>query len=106
MRVIDWIKYTNDLEDDDRTWSDEAYDAIVDNIVENRYCFDAQYHQYGTNGVPVIEFDDGTTSTSTFTQRAWGALMASAWNKIIGQDKYDYVDFYYGIPQEMTEKCP
>lgn len=101
-----WVSYNKELDEDDRTWSPDCHDAILNHIIEHKYCFDGQYHQYGEFGVPIVEFDDGTVSPSIYTQRAWGNLMADAWNHIENTDKYDYIDFYYGIPENLTENYP
>lgn len=105
MKVAKWIQYTMDLVDDSRTDTNDVWDAVVHDIIEHQYCFDAQYHQYGSNGVPVIEFDDGTQLPSLYTQRVWGRLMAEAWNKMANQT-YSYMDFYWGLPAGVEAKFP
>lgn len=105
MKVAKWIQYTMDLVDDPRTDTNDVWDAVVHDIIKHQYCFDAQYHQYGSNGVPVIEFDDGTQLPSLYTQRVWGRLMAEAWNKMTNQN-YSYMDFYWGLPAGVDAKFP
>lgn len=107
MKIKKWVNYSDDLVEDVRVWSPECCDVILNYIIEHKYCFDGKYHQYGDFGVPIIEFDDGTVSPALYTQRAWGGLMAKAWNRIENTDKYDYIDFYYfGIPENLTENYP
>lgn len=105
-KVVGWCTYTNDLVDDPRTDTDAVWDCVVEDIVANKYCFGGYDHQYAVNCVPVVELDDGTQLPSTYTMRAWGRLMAVAWNKILGRD-YEMMEFYYRVHEpDLEVKMP
>ena len=89
MKVTGWGHFNYNWEKEKVTkqpeiWDEEEYRhkydeierAIVENLRENKYKFDGTYHQYGKMGCPII--DD--KYYCTFTMRAWGGIMYSAWD--------------------------
>lgn len=73
------------------SWACER--LVTEDIVKNKYKFSGEHHQYGKCGMPVMSVDrkEGVWICSW---RAWGGLMADAWNAIEQICKYDYMDFY------------
>lgn len=97
-----WDKYIRDFQPEVRPY----LSAVFQEIKKHRLRFGGDYHQYGEMGVPL--FNDGKALCLSF--RAWGDLMAAAWNSIENTTKYSYMDFYVnclvdGIktPEEIEE---
>ncbi len=74
-KVIGWTSYDNII-DDVKTGpaSDAATQAIIDDIIVNKYDFTGYDHQETENCAPVL--NDG--KKRLYTQRGFGALMAEA----------------------------
>lgn len=76
---------------------------VIQSIVENKYCFSGEDHQNpNINGVPLFKVGDDGYYPMTFTMRSFGDIMAQAHNTISESMKYNYMDFYMGIPEELT----
>ena len=107
MEVLRWISYTEASSYLVKYGSvGNEKDVIIADIIANRYYFDGEYHQYGKYGVPVLAYSNGVVQPATYTWRAWGAIMAEAWNKIENADKYTYLDFYMGSKESLKFKTP
>lgn len=114
IKVIDWINYDNTekyeasigsgseiaISDTDYIkWKDyiniinpdhkEYFEALRENITENKIQFSGEKHQNAKNGVPL--FSDKTVGLFSF--RGWGKLMAAIWSDIDNAN-YSYMDFY------------
>ena len=70
----------------------KALIAVRNAIVENRFMFAGEDHQYSQTGVPVLS--DGTAFRCSM--RVWGQIMASIYQKPNGE-RYSYMDFYMSI---------
>lgn len=74
-KVIGWTDYDNIFYDvEEGHPSDSATQAIIDDIIENGYCFSGYDHQESPCCVPVL--NDG--KKRLYSQRGFGALMAQA----------------------------
>jgi hypothetical protein len=74
--------------------------ALRDAIIERGARFGGDYHQLDHfDGVPLM--DDGTYYRLSF--RAWGDLLAAAWNSVTDGRPYDYMDFYMGPPRDEVK---
>lgn len=63
---------------------------LIDYCVQNRIYISPDEHQGADWGVPVFD----NTYVDQFSLRSWGAIMAEVWNKIMGREDLDYLDFY------------
>lgn len=80
---------------------DENYeDAIIKELVDNKYIICGDTHQYMY--LPV--FEDNTYII--LSMRKWGEIMAKAMNLIESSDKYTYIDFYLVSICKKEEKLP
>ena len=65
----------------------------IEEIVRKKYRFSGDTHQRSKHGCPIF-LVDGKKVYYPNSMRAWGAVMASAWDEIEQVSKYDYMDFY------------
>jgi len=90
LKVIGWVWY------DDTTYPGEsvdwaAYNAVVDDVKANGYCFTGYHHQEMFDCVPVLS--DG--KMRRFSQRGWGDLMAT----VMGlKGRYAYSAYAFSSP--------
>lgn len=85
MKVIDWTHWDNDNYREPEDYY-EAEVAVVSEIKKRGIYFDADYHQRGKYGVPVL--DDGTKFE--VSMRHWGSVMHHAHPK----ETDSYMDYY------------
>jgi hypothetical protein len=78
----------------------EQRKAIINCIIENKFCFSGVDHQ--NEFKPV--FDDGTIFM--VNQKVWGGYMAEAWNKVKKTDDFGFRDFSWNIPFCIVPKKP
>ena len=81
-------------------YNDFYEDAIVKELVDNKYIICGDTHQYMC--LPVFENDEYVM----LSMRKWGEVMAKAMNLIEGSDKYQYIDFYLVSLCKKEEKLP
>ena len=80
---------------------DENYeDAIIKELVDNKYIICGDTHQYMY--IPI--FDNNTYVI--LSMRKWGEIMAEVMNLIEGSDKYKYTDFYLASLCKKEENLP
>ena len=102
-RTLDDIGYVDikdmhtlikDLSKEDREHLWYKIDKIVKKeIIDHKYKFSGEHHQYGKCGLPVFKVDD-KYFYNMWSFRSWGGLMADCWNEIEETTKYCYMDFY------------
>ena len=76
-------------------WHPEVHpylEAIRESVLNNKIRYTGQYHQNGSNGVPLFE----DNSVALFSFRGWGDLMAAIWGEEEDKD-YSYMDFYMDL---------
>lgn len=81
-------------------YNDFYEDAIVKELVDNKYIICGDTHQYMC--LPVFE----DNKYIMLSMRKWGEIMAKAMNLIEGLDKYTYIDFYLVSLCKKEEKLP
>ncbi len=64
-------------------------EAIRQSIIEGNVWAGGDWHQYSTNGAPVVA--GGHFMICTF--RSWGDLLAAVWSSKLNRD-FSYLDFY------------
>lgn len=99
MKVAKWVPWQGGVPE---TETQEAEDAIIEDIKKNGYIFSGWDHQNAETGCPM--FEDGTVRT--YSLRGWGRVMATAWNLRDENGEPDYMKFYGSIPNGMTKKLP
>ncbi len=97
-KVIGWVGY-DDIDIEEADCSCAAYNAIIDDIKDNGYCFSGYSHQELSMGAPVL--NDGFKRC--FSQRGWGGLMAEAHGHT---GAYDYSNYAYSYGNCDSEKMP
>lgn len=88
-KVIGWTYYNDEHYPLHGEASESAYRAIVAEVRKKGYRFGGDSHLFRRGCTPVL--NDGTRVC--FSQRAWGALMAEAW-EIDDTDGYAYMVWY------------
>lgn len=68
----------------------KCYQDLVDYCVKNRIYISPNQHQNEDWGVPVFD----NKYVDQFSLRSWGGIMAEVWNKIMGREDLNYLDFY------------
>lgn len=99
MKVVKWVPWQGGVKE---TETQEAEDAIIEDIRAHGYVFSGQDHQNAKTGCPM--FEDGTVRT--YSLRGWGRVMATAWNLLDSNGEPDYMEFYWSIPNGMTKRLP
>lgn len=93
--VVGWTDYESDYPNvggSDRVLED-CYRAIGEEVRKHHYIICGDNHQGYKYGVPV--FQDGTCYRGS--QRAWGRVMAMAYDEKNDDGTYDYMDFYMAM---------
>ena len=97
LRIIGWTNF--DCEYPAKKLTAEELQVVLklikDEIIEKKYIFSGEEHQYGLTGVPV--FSDGTCFRASM--RCWALIMASLYNGQDGQ-QLSYMDFYMSLGEE------
>ena len=70
--------------------NEECTNVLVDYCVKNHIFISDDEHQNEDWGCPVFD----NKWKLTFTLRAWSGIMAEVWNRILGIDTLNYLDFY------------
>lgn len=90
MKIISWITYPEAQDYSEAPFDDEHREAVINWLVDNHKIIYGDEHQaYNFKGVPL--FMDGAL---TLSMRTWGAVMATAANRMSGSYKYTYIDYY------------
>lgn len=99
MKVVKWVPWRGGMKE---TETQEAEDAIIEDIRAHGYVFSGWDHQNAETGCPM--FEDGTVRT--YSLRGWATLMAKAWNITDCEDEPVYMEFYMSVPEGMTKRLP
>lgn len=83
-----------------KSYNDFYEDAIIKELVDNKYIICGDTHQYMC--IPVFEDNEYIM----LSMRKWGEVMAKAMNLIEDSDKYTYIDFYLVSLCKKEEKLP
>lgn len=99
MKVVKWVPWKGGMKENK---TQEAEEAIIEEIRANGYAFSGWSHQNEPTGVPM--FEDGTVGT--YSLRGWGDIMARAWGILDEENKPNYMAFYMHTPEGFTKKMP
>ncbi len=99
LHVVGWADYDSDYPDASYAErpQEEYIDAIIDEIINNKYVFGGDTHQNNPHGVPVLS--DGTAVR--FSMRAWGVIMATAHGNKTDDGTPNYMDYYSLLDSEV-----
>ncbi|MBQ3253221.1 MAG: hypothetical protein IJA65_01585 [Acholeplasmatales bacterium] len=94
LKIIGWTHFDSiyPTRKYDKDTFNIIFSLICDEIIEKKYLFSGEEHQYSFTGVPL--FSDGTCFRASM--RSWGVIMASIYSGPNGE-KLSYMDFYMSL---------